>query len=341
MNVVRMNTAIKKKLSTRFLTWLDKRIPAKQQHTLDLNSIFILPTTFGWAFIAMSLSLFLLGTNYQNNIMLLMSYLLVSVMLLALFYTHRNMAKLTLSAAPVLPFHLNEAGVTVIKVDSNQQPESIRASGILHVKWIDTTEGHSHNLTTESPTFLLPITVKKRGLHRLSRVTFMCEYPLGLYKCWTHLDFDLTALVYPAAARGMANIVAIAHDDDINNDASVRNTVQGNSDFHALADYEQGQPLNRVVWKQVAKSGKWVTKTFDEHKHSQHYLSIANTMDTEKALSILTFHVLEMDSKGLPYGINYKSIHVAPSYGLQHKVDCLTALAMFSDTNQTATGAST
>jgi uncharacterized protein (DUF58 family) len=336
--MMRMGTAIKKKLSTRFLTWLDKRIPAKRQHTLDLNSIFILPTTFGWAFITMSLSLFLLGTNYQNNIMLLMSYLLVSIMLLALFYTHRNMAQLTLSAAPVPPFHANDAGATAIKIDSHQQPVKHHASGLLHAKWINTTAQHCHNLTTESSRFLLPITLKERGEHRLSRVTFMCEYPLGLYKCWTHLDFDLTALVYPTPTRGMANIVAMAHDDDVKDEASLRKTSQGNSDFHTLADYEQGQPLNRVVWKQVAKSGKWVLKTFDEQDHTQHYLSINNNIETEKALSILTFHVLEMDTRGVPYGIDYKSIHITPACGLQHKTDCLTALARFGETGPKARG---
>lgn len=326
-----MGTVIKKTLSTRFLTWLDKRIPAKRQHTLDLNSIFILPTTFGWAFIVMSLSLFLLGTNYQNNIMLLMSYLLISIMLLSLFYTHRNMAKLTLSAAPVTPFHADVTGVTVISIDSRQQPKKYQASGLLHAKWLGATTQYCHNLTTEPSTFLLPIVLIERGMHRLNRVTFMCEYPLGLYKCWTHVDFDLTALVYPAPTRGMANIVAIAHDDDVKNEASLRNTLQGNTDFHTLADYEQGQPLNRVAWKQVAKSGKWVVKTFDEQEHAQHYLSINNSIETEKALSILTFHVLEMDSKGIPYGINYKSIHITPSFGSQHKADCLTALARFGE----------
>lgn len=336
-----MSTAIRKKLSTRFLTWLDKRIPANRQHTLDLNSIFILPTTFGWAFIVMSLSLFLLGTNYQNNIMLLMSYLLLSIMLLALFYTHRNMAKLTLSALPISPYHADEKGVTVIKIDSRQQAAKHRASGLLHAKWIDNSAYYCHNLTTDSSTFPLPIALKERGRHRLSRITFLCEYPLGLYKCWTHLDFDLTALVYPAPTRGMANIVAIPHDEDMKNEDSGHSTSLGNSDFHTLADYEQGQPLNRVVWKQVAKSGKWVLKTFDEQEHTQHYLSISHTIETEKALSILTFHVLEMDSKRLPYGISYKSINITPSCGLQHKAECLTALAQYGRAQTVTKAAST
>jgi len=84
----------------RLLGWLDNRVPAANEHHLNLNSIFILPSGFGWSFIILSLCLFLLGTNYQNNLMLLLSYLCLSIMLLTLFYTHQNFARLALKSLP-------------------------------------------------------------------------------------------------------------------------------------------------------------------------------------------------------------------------------------------------
>ena len=94
----------------RLSAWLDKRVPASQEHHLNLNSIFILPSGFGWSFIILSLCLFLLGTNYQNNLMLLLSYLCLSIMLLTLFYTHQNFARLALKALPPNSFHCNQNG---------------------------------------------------------------------------------------------------------------------------------------------------------------------------------------------------------------------------------------
>ena len=90
--------------------WLDKRIPPASQHSLTMNNIFILPTGFGWAFIIMSLCLFLLGTNYQNNLMVLLSYILLSIMLLTLFYTHQNFARLAVKSMPLAPFHCHQSG---------------------------------------------------------------------------------------------------------------------------------------------------------------------------------------------------------------------------------------
>ncbi|MEC9169935.1 MAG: hypothetical protein VX551_11150, partial [Pseudomonadota bacterium] len=100
-----MPASLSNYLQRRLLKWLDRRVPASHEHHLNGNSIFILPSGFGWSFIILSLCLFLLGTNYQNNLMLLLSYLCLSIMLLTLFYTHQNFARLALKATPPSPFH--------------------------------------------------------------------------------------------------------------------------------------------------------------------------------------------------------------------------------------------
>ena len=61
--------------------WLDKRIPAANEFQLSHRSIFIFPAKFGALFLALCALLFLLGTNYQNNLMLLLCYFLVALFL--------------------------------------------------------------------------------------------------------------------------------------------------------------------------------------------------------------------------------------------------------------------
>ncbi|WP_269520419.1 DUF58 domain-containing protein [Alteromonas sp. BMJM2] len=351
--------ALIERLSNRWLSlvhrWLDKRIPPASQHSLTMNTIFVLPTGFGWAFIIMSLCLFLLGTNYQNNLMVLLSYILLSVMLLTLFYTHQNFARLMVKSKPLAPFHCHQTGffhLAVVPQDesdysdslsqvirsSNTQsdfPSSKRCKGNIVASWfghkaqfpfiLDAAESNGAENTTQILT--IPIPQTRRGLFSLPRLTLACDYPLGLYKCWTHLDFSAETVVYAKPLKGDVNTVSALNDESEQSTHSTSMTNQNGSDFHSLSDYKAGEPLNRVVWKQVAKSGDWVVKAFEEPEQRNHVLSVDTNVETETAISLLTFHVIEQSKQGNLFGIQYQSIDIKPSSGETHTHQCLKALA--------------
>lgn len=76
--------------------WLNKRIPAATQHHLNHHNIFIFPAKFGLLFLSLCLLLFLLGTNYQNNLMLLLCYFLLALFLVNLLASYINFARIDL-----------------------------------------------------------------------------------------------------------------------------------------------------------------------------------------------------------------------------------------------------
>jgi len=343
----------------RFFKWLKKRIPAASEHHLNLNSIFILPTGFGWSFIVLSLCLFLLGTNYQNNLMLLLSYLCLSIMLLTLFYTHKNFAQLALKSMPPAPFHCNEEGELVVKVIPHINALTRHCSGELQLTWLNNAES-SHadtelppiydtkNTVTQSTyrvlltgdsgehkqqvqTFTLPLCIGKRGRYTLGRLTVACDFPLGLYKCWTHLDFDHEVTVYAKPLEGPVLVEKVVSDEASDSASSIKDP-SSNEDFYALGDYEIGQPLNRVSWKHVAKSGNWVSKSFTSQRNDSYFISISHAIDTEMAVSALTHSVILWTQSNRVFGLRYKSINIAPNHGVKHMHDCLNALACLDDT---------
>ena len=174
----------------------------------------------------MAFSLFLLGTNYQNNLMLLLCYLLLSIMLLALFYTHQNFSYLALKALTVDPFHCHQTGQLVLQVTPHRQHKNKYVNGQLLVSWLTLPRTHpvvvelNHKATTflldntGSQTLCIPLSYETRGLHRLPRVTLACDFPLGLFKCWTHLDFDSKVLVYPQPIEGEVNYALTENDEE-------------------------------------------------------------------------------------------------------------------------------
>ncbi|CAB9493452.1 DUF58 domain-containing protein [Alteromonas macleodii] len=358
----------------RLLKWLDKRVPASPEHHLNLNSIFILPSGFGWSFIILSLCLFLLGTNYQNNLMLLLSYLCLSIMLLTLFYTHKNFARLALKALPPDSFHCNLDGEIHLQIIPHKNTPTKPCSGVLSVKWLNvvrtanthtqkTTDGDTSAFLERNFSFALnthlgsnkgqrqslrvPLQIPKRGLFTLGRMTIACDFPLGLYKCWTHLDFDQQVIVYAKPQEGPITINRIANTDESKNVSELSHPTSS-EDFYALKDYEVGQPLNRVSWKHVAKNGNWVSKSFTSLQSDSYILSIPSNTDLETAVSALTHAVLSLTKAGSwtkaefgssakrGFGVQFKGLNIAPDHGAEHIHECLSALACLASASNTS-----
>ncbi|HET8704686.1 MAG TPA: hypothetical protein VFM46_00180, partial [Pseudomonadales bacterium] len=84
--------AAKKWWKKRWKKWLDHRIPPTRHIQLTQKRIFILPTKQGGFFAFMVFLLFLGGTNYQNSLLLAMSFLMGSLFILAILHTYRNLS---------------------------------------------------------------------------------------------------------------------------------------------------------------------------------------------------------------------------------------------------------
>ena len=87
----------------RMTAWLDRRIPPAPGHQLDLRSIFIIPSRFGWLYLLLCISLFVLGTNYQNNLMLLLCFIMLAILLINLHASYWNFARLSLNLKAIPP----------------------------------------------------------------------------------------------------------------------------------------------------------------------------------------------------------------------------------------------
>tara|TARA_B100001063_G_C16747920_1_gene548633 strand:- start:723 stop:1823 length:1101 start_codon:yes stop_codon:yes gene_type:complete len=337
----------KKVLHKPWLAWLDKRIPPNSSHALNMRSVFILPSRFGWGFIVMCMCLFLLGTNYQNNLMLLLSYLLLSVMLLTLFYSYQNFAAIALSVSPPKTVFANTtAHLTLNRVEHSNY--KTKPEGLLQVQWLrihklklpklkDTTS-ITFDIGNQEQRLSIPVLLHTRGEHKLPRLTLKSAYPFGLYNCWTHLDFDVKVMAYPEPKAGK-NGEVVHHTQGAA--GSKEDERQGNEDFFALTDFIEGEPLNRVAWKQVAKTGNWVVKQFSEQKGDDVYLSLPTNTPLEEGLSALTQKIVSMQSQGVHYGLKLGSTTFTPNNSIAHMHHCLSALATYPNTPFAVSNAST
>ncbi len=315
---------IREKITQRFLLFLNKRMPSSDQQTLSQKNIFILPTRFGFSFICFVLLLFILGTNYQNNLILFISYLLSSIFVTAMLYCFFNMTGLMVSAKGKYQDFCHETlYVPIIFMSSTerfgfdcyfQEEHSIR---------VETINGKIK--------VNVPVLYSTRGQYQLGRLTIASEYLLGLFRCWTHLQFDLELTIYPQPLA--CELVTSSNhpqqvDEQSNNE--LPSNIQGD-DFYELRSYRAGDALNHVAWKQLAKSGVWLTKHNQQVLSDKVFLSLADmpAIELEKQLQQLCYLILQCHQQGQEYGLDLAGEKISPAQGDKHLTQCLTALSVY------------
>ncbi|MFT2090667.1 DUF58 domain-containing protein [Paraglaciecola sp. 2405UD69-4] len=334
-------------IQRQFDKWLDKRIPVANQYHFNHKNIFILPSKFGTLFLGLCGLLFLLGTNYQNNLMLLLCYFLVSVFLVNLLTSYINFAKIRIHMGKAQEVYAGDN--FHLPVWLNPDNHFPMANGLITLRFkshnkkkLKTTTNHDTHLDNNS--FSNPVTLaflcQQRGTLTLPRITVESFYPLGLYRCWTHIAFPKAITVFPKPIPCDIALFSKAQEQ-LEQTEQMDYQLSGQNEFSHLKAYQQGDPLNHVAWKQLAKGQGMISKQFVSEESQVGWLSLDKTIPSvglpihqrqENRLSKLCYQVIELSRNNQTFGLDLRSITIPPNSGQAHRLACLTALATFSET---------
>ncbi|WP_218353934.1 DUF58 domain-containing protein [Alteromonas lipotrueiana] len=302
------------------LRWLANRIPGNTRHKMNLHSIFIFPTLFGFCFLVLCFGLFILGTNYQNNLLLLLSYFFFAIVLVTLFTSYRNFSRIQIQARGVNPVFAGDNATFQMQLehDSAQLPH-----GELKIHWWQHASGIVVDLDETCAVISLPRFTYRRGLFALPRVTFSSQFPLGLFKCWTHLDFNQPLTVFPKQQTAPIMLSTLA-----NGGVETGAYVHGHDDFEGLKAYRIGDPLNRIAWQTVAKGRDPAVKLFSEQGGEAGYLIVdIHSHNLESHLSQIAYQAVVLCRQDISFGLKAGKQIIPHSSGLEHRNRCLSALA--------------
>ncbi|MDG1751339.1 MAG: DUF58 domain-containing protein [Thalassotalea sp.] len=325
---IQIKHSLNQLINQRFTLWLNRRMPSKASQKLAQKNIFILPTRFGLAFIVFIILLFILGTNYQNNLIIIMCYLFSSLFITTMFYSFFNMAGLSISAKGTYRGYQDELVSVPVQVAAEQIKQSFSFNFSNHQQ-VDVC------VINESKTIILPVKFYQRGKRTLNRLIISSEYPLGLFKCWTKLQFDIDVIIYPKPLKCSfsshhANTEMPDELQENHNDGMING-----EDFYELKHYQKGEPLSHVAWKQVAKGDVWQTKHYSQPQSHAVLLSL-NEMPShslENKLSNLCYLVLQYHQAGVEFALNLEGFAenalIETGSGEQHLKECLSSLATF------------
>lgn len=310
-------------IRTWWLNWLSRRLPPQASVTLAHKSIFILPTGFGLIWVLLVILLFLFGTNYQNNLVIGLSILLLSIFNTCIIYSYRNLAGMTLQS---------KSGPNVYAGESVIYPIALSASQVQH----NVTLNYQGNptqildrLDTQEQTLLLSFANELRGLVNPGRIKVESRYPLGLCRAWSNIDLDNSQIVF---ARPKPSMTTLRQDQTYATEASSQQgkTIVGVEEFKSLKPYITGESLNQIAWKQLAQGRGMLTKEFEQPLSAPQWLILDPAKpDIEQQLSELTWMVDRLSQKAHIFGLILPGKTIAPSAGNAHRIVCLTAIATY------------
>lgn len=305
----------------KFRNWAFRRTVETGTVVLNQRRIYILPTRQGFAF-AFVLVLMLLGDiNYNLSLGYVLTFLLATTAGMTMLHAFRNMAQLEIHAGYVesvfagdhakFVFHFNNPG----RMDRYQ----------IH---LHDDDGHHtvFDLPAQRSTPVeLAIPASRRGWLDSGRLTLYTRFPLGLFRAWSYIHFEVRCLVYPKPSAPYPLPVRSVQN------GTGQSTAAGDEDFSGLRNYVAGDALPRIAWKALAREQGLQVKQFLSPQGQSLWLDWSQLPDIarERKLELLTRWVLDADAQGFLYGLRLPGGEVPPQHGANHRSECLRRLALF------------
>ena len=88
--------------------WQSRRQPEAQTEKLTQKNLYIFPALEGLSFLMVVFLIWMLGTVYENNLVLLLAFFLIAVFVSTIFSTHANLEGLSLRIGDVDPVFCGE-----------------------------------------------------------------------------------------------------------------------------------------------------------------------------------------------------------------------------------------
>lgn len=288
---------------------------------LNHRRIFILPTQRGLGFVVLIALLLLIAFVYNNNLAYMLAFLLASVFFVTILHSYKALAGLVVQKGRSKTVFAGEAAGFDIHI--NNPTDTAR-----HQLRIKLQDSQSLTMQPQSTAHVTLYSVtQRRGWHEAGTVTLSSTYPLGLFRAWSPIRFDLKTLVYPKPAH-LETPFPQTPSADVQQGVSPKS----GDDFYGLQEYQSGDSIRHIHWKTFAKGLGVFSKQYGgEHSSEEIRLDygLAPGHDIEERLSQLCRWVIDAEQAGIRYGFALQGLTLPPDHGLAHYRKCLEALALF------------
>lgn len=288
--------------------------------TLTWKRIYVLPSKPGMLFFSIWFVMLIAGLNFNNNMSLMLVFLLFGMSQVVLLQTFFNLRNLQLQAISTAPVFCGEIAESEILLGSANHKWQITAENQLGSHQVSLSANQNANLVWHSQS-------TRRGWQPLSKIKIYTRYPLGLFTVWVYCLPQAKFLVYPQPERPCP---ALPRHGGIDGEQSL---PQQGDEIAGLKEYQAGDPVRNIAWKKTAQSGKVWVKNFEQTQGKQMLFDFDQVQfaNLEQKLSRLTAWVLAAEQQKLDYQLKLPEFESPMTHGEQQRQNCLKALALFAE----------
>ena len=305
---------------------------------LDRRRIYILPTRTGLVFWVVVFVLLVGSINFALQLGYLLTFTIVSMALVSMYYTHRNLAGLTIRGQRADPVHAGDVASFELTINNPYPTDrfALNFNFMLPARrwripdkeleepmpgtWADVPAGSVSRIGVGLPT-------RRRGRRECPRIRLSTRFPFGLWEAWSYIRPDLSAVVYPAP-----EVDAPPLPPGRIGQADSSGVAAGGDEFSGVRPYQPGDPRKMIAWRLAARSDELSVKFFDSASGGDVWLdfdALPPSLSVEQRISRLAGWVLMAEAAGLSYGLRLPRAQVDSGRGHDHRARCLEALAVF------------
>jgi uncharacterized protein (DUF58 family) len=287
---------------------------------LNHRRIFILPTQRGLAFVGLIVLLLLIAFVYNNNLTYFLAFLLASVFFITILHTVNSLSGLSLQKGQSKAVFAGETAGFELYLNNPTAAERYNLLVALEKSCHVDVKAYSKMCVT------LTSNTVTRGWHTAGKVTISSAFPLGLFRAWSPIRFDLRVLVYPKPAQSDRPFPETPSADEQHGVSK-----KGADDFYGLQAYQAGDSIKNIHWKAFAKGLGVLSKQYGGTRSAEIWLDYDAAFggSVEERLSHLCRWVIDAEQLGIRYGLLLPSLKLSPDKGVLHYRKCLEALALF------------
>jgi len=306
---------------------------------LDRRRVYILPTRAGMLFAAAMLMMLFGSINYSLQLGFLLTFLVSSMALVAMYHTHRNIARLTLTAHRAENVFAGDLATFEITVH-NPTPEArfaLEFEPLLATSKLRSALGpdlpvqpitNADVPAAGSRDVRVAVATRTRGRLPCPRLRIETRFPFGLWQAWAYYTPPLTAIVYPAPESDAPPLPTAA---SAGTEQETGLVVSGD-EFAGVRPYVAGDPLKRVAWRLAARADELTVKLFEAFASGEVQLGFTQlpaSLGEEQKLARLCRWVLMAEAEQVRYALALPGRHVDLGLGAEQRERCLTALALY------------
>ncbi|NHB56980.1 DUF58 domain-containing protein [Acinetobacter shaoyimingii] len=299
-------------MKRKFRQWLGQRFKFEQQKKLTQRDILIFIYQQGYIYLVLILITFIAGINYANNLILGFCFLISAILCISFYLTFKQLHQLEIEI--VVP-EVGRVG-DALHVQMYFKQSEI-ATRYLRVKVADET--HRVLVSESEKKLVFTFKPEQRGQFILPDIQLYSTYPLGLVRTWTYFYVQSKIWIAPQPQD-------FQQEHEVASDAGLPDL----DEYRDLKNYQLGDALQLVSWKQAARGQGLYIKQFENQVDLNivtiDYAHMPSALHEEK-LKLMMGLVDQCERQQTPYILKIKDILLEQGCGEKQYLDAKLLLA--------------